>query len=125
MLERTLVVAIGDHGESLGEHGEEDHGAVPLRLGAPHSLDHASPRPLNAGEPSSANRCGPIDLMPTVLDAVGVAAVPRLDGESVLGVVRGQPRATPPLSYAETWYPKLHFGWSELRSARVGEWKLS
>ena len=26
MLERTLVVAIGDHGESLGEHGEEDHG---------------------------------------------------------------------------------------------------
>ena len=22
------------------------------------------------------------------------------------------------------WYPKFHFGWSELRSARVGEWKF-
>ncbi len=25
---------------------------------------------------------------------------------------------------AESWYPRLHFGWSELRSARVGEWKF-
>ena len=28
-----------------------------------------------------------------------------------------------PVSLAESWYPRLHFGWSELRSARVGEWK--
>ena len=28
-----------------------------------------------------------------------------------------------PVSLAESWYPRLHFGWSELKSARVGEWK--
>lgn len=123
MLERTLIVAIADHGESLGEHGEEDHGVflydsvlhIPWIMRLP-GRDRAGT--------VVAEQVRAIDLMPTVLDAVGVAAVPRLDGESVLGVVRGRPRANPPLSYAETWYPKFHFGWSELRSARVGEWKF-
>ena len=38
-------------------------------------------------------------------------------------LIDGGTRADVPLSLAESWYPRLHFGWSELRSARVGEWK--
>ncbi len=38
-------------------------------------------------------------------------------------LLRGQTRREIPVSLAESWYPRLHFGWSELRSARVGEWK--
>jgi arylsulfatase A-like enzyme/tetratricopeptide (TPR) repeat protein len=123
VLDRTLVVAIADHGESLGEHGEEDHGVFlyDSTLHIPWIM--RLPGRDRAGTVVS-EQVRAIDMMPTVLDALGVGAVPRLDGESVLGVVRGRPRANPPLSYAETWFPKLHFGWSELRSARVGEWKF-
>jgi arylsulfatase A-like enzyme/tetratricopeptide (TPR) repeat protein len=122
-LEHTMVVAIADHGESLGEHGEEDHGLflydAVLRIPWVMRL----PGRQRAGTVVT-EQVRAIDLMPTVLDALGVAVPQLLDGESVLGVVRGKARPNPPLSYAETWYPKLHFGWSELRSARVGEWKL-
>ena len=38
-------------------------------------------------------------------------------------LLRGRTRRDVPVSLAESWYPRLHFGWSELRSARVGEWK--
>ena len=38
-------------------------------------------------------------------------------------LVTGHHRADPPPSYAETFYPKFHFGWSAVRSVRVGEWK--
>jgi tetratricopeptide (TPR) repeat protein len=38
-------------------------------------------------------------------------------------LLRGESRRDVPVSLAESWYPRLHFGWSELRSARVGEWK--
>ena len=48
----------------------------------------------------------------------GVAA-PRGDGESLSRRHRGQPRREPPPSYAETCYPKWHYGWSELTSIRV------
>jgi len=122
VLDQTLVVAIADHGESLGEHGEEDHGLFlydsVLRVPWIMRLPGRSRAGAVVTEQVRA-----IDLMPTVLDALGVPAPGRLDGESVLAVVRGKPRSAPPLSYAETWYPKLHYGWSELRSARVGEWK--
>jgi choline-sulfatase len=122
-LERTIVVAIGDHGESLGDHGEEDHGLFlydsVLRIPWIMRL----PDRVRAGAVVT-EQVRAIDLMPTVLEALGVAPPGRLDGLSVMGVVRGKPRPAPPLSYAETWYPKLHYGWSALRSARVGEWKL-
>jgi tetratricopeptide (TPR) repeat protein len=37
--------------------------------------------------------------------------------------MRGRARRDPPASYADAHYPQLHFGWSLLRSLRVGEWK--
>lgn len=122
-LENTLVVAIADHGESLGDHGEEDHGLFLYDSVLRIPWIMRFPGRQRAGTVVT-EQVRAVDLMPTVLDALGVPVPARLDGESVLGVVRGKARTNPPLSYAETWYPKLHFGWSELRSARVGEWKF-
>jgi arylsulfatase A-like enzyme/Tfp pilus assembly protein PilF len=122
-LERTVVVAIGDHGEGLGEHGEDAHGVflydsvlrIPWLMRLP-GKDRAG---TVIGEQVRA-----IDLMPTVLDAVQVNVPKGLDGESLLGIVRGRSRPDPPPAYAETYYPKLHYGWSELRAVRVGDWKF-
>ena len=118
---RTAVVVTSDHGEALGDHGESDHGyfiydatlSVPLIVAAP----GIQPRVV-------AEQVRSIDIAPTLLDLADVAASgPAFDGESLRPLLEGRTRANVPLSLAESWYPRMHFGWSELRSARVGEWK--
>ena len=116
----TLVAVTSDHGEGLGDHGESDHGyfiydstlRVPLIIAGP----GVSPRVVEEQVRS-------IDIAPTLLDVAGVGTVGTVDGQSLRGLMNGHARADVPPSYAESWYPKLHFGWSELRSLRVGEWK--
>jgi len=116
-LDRTLIAVVSDHGESLGEHGEQEHGMF-LYEGAlriPWIL--RLPGGAHAGR-TIAEQVRAIDLLPT-LAALARVAVPRGDGESLAAVIDGKPRREPPPSYAETWYPKWHYGWSELASIRA------
>ncbi|HJR59070.1 MAG TPA: sulfatase-like hydrolase/transferase [Vicinamibacterales bacterium] len=123
-LDRTIVAVIGDHGEALGDHGEEDHGIflyeavmkIPWLMRLPPSSGVKADRII-------AEQVRSIDLMPTLLELVGLRGGERLDGESLSGLIRGDARRDPPPSYSESWYPQLHFGWSRLRALRVGEWK--
>jgi arylsulfatase A-like enzyme/Tfp pilus assembly protein PilF len=121
-LDRTIVVAIADHGESLGEHGEEDHGMFlyegVLRIPWIVRLPKGERAGTVVGEQVRA-----IDLTPTLLELAGVQAKAKIDGESLVAVMRGQSRRDPPPSYSDAHFPQLHFGWSMLRSWRVGEWK--
>jgi arylsulfatase A-like enzyme/Tfp pilus assembly protein PilF len=117
--QRTAIVVTSDHGESLGEHGEPDHGFflydatlhVPLIVSAP----GLAPRVVQEQVRS-------IDVVPTILELAGLRG-DEADGESLVPLIGGGTRRDVPVSIAESWYPRLHFGWSELRSARVGEWK--
>lgn len=121
-LESSLVIAVADHGESLGEHGEDEHGVflyepvmrVPLIMAGP------SVRPGFV----SSEQVRVIDLVPTVLDLLGLPAVNGLDGETLRTLLTGGTRQTVPAAYAESYYPKLHYGWSELRSLRADGWKV-
>ena len=121
--QRTIVVVTADHGESLGEHGEPDHGfflydstlSVPLLIAGP----GIAPRIVS-------EQVRHIDLPATIAELAGLAN-PRAagdDGESLAPLVKGGSRKEVPVSVAESWYPRLHFGWSELRSARAGDWKF-
>jgi arylsulfatase A-like enzyme/Tfp pilus assembly protein PilF len=120
-LDNTVISIIADHGEGLGDHGEAEHGLflydavlhVPwiLRLPARESAGRVVETQVRS-----------IDVAPT-LGAIAGVAMPRVDGESVVPLIRGAARRDPAPSYAETYYPKWHFGWSELRSIRVGDWK--
>ena len=117
LLSRTIVVVTGDHGESLGEHGECDHGIflyesvlrIPLMIRAP----SIKPRRV-----SSVVRI--IDVMPTVLDLLGLP-LPATDGVSLTGLMKGERQELE--AYAESIYPQ-RFGWSPLRSLRDGRFKL-
>jgi len=79
-LDRTLVVVTADHGESLGEHGETTHGlfaydatlSVPLIVSAPRMAARTVDTPVSH-----------IDLMPTILDLVGVGLEAPVDGQSL------------------------------------------
>ncbi len=112
LLERTLIVLAGDHGESLGEHGESDHGIfiydaamkVPLVLHAPGAL----PRGTAVGA-----RVRLIDIMPTVLDWLKAGVNPEVQGTSLLPFIEGKRKDDLPC-YLETFYPRETFGWSEL-----------
>ncbi len=120
---RTLVVVTSDHGEALGDHGEEEHGffiydatmRVPLLMRLPGSIP--------AGVRVTSQAQG-IDLVPTILDLCGVrAAVSGLPGRSLVPAIMGKPDANPVAAYSESLFPRLHFGWSELRAIRMGGWK--
>jgi len=91
LMDRTVVVVAGDHGEGLGEHGERTHGMlvydstlrVPLVIGAPGR--------------APATRDGPVslvDVAPTLLRAAGVTPPQTMRGIDLLETVRLKPDTT-------------------------------
>ena len=121
-LERTLVVAMADHGEGLGDHGEGEHGLFLYEpvLHVPWIM--RLPGRASAGRVVD-EQVRSIDLLPTIAELLGTRASSGIDGESLAAVIKGGVRRDPPASYAETYYPKLHYGWSELRALRADRWK--
>ena len=124
--DRTLVALTSDHGEALGEHGELVHGyflyqatlRVPLLLRGP-GIKAGARIPVVARS---------IDLFPTLVDLAGVPAPKSAyapAGRSLAAAARG---AASPLdeapAFAESLTPRLHYGWSDLRSVRDGRWKF-
>jgi len=121
LAERTLVVLMADHGESLGDHGEFTHGVflydstmhIPLIVAGP-------------GVPVAsviAQQVRSIDVMPTIVEYLGLSPGSQAQGISLLpAMIEG---ATLPANFAymETLYPKTALGWAELRAVRTDEWK--
>lgn len=100
VLEDTLVVVTSDHGESLGEKGLFKHAnlfennlMIPLVFGFPGG---------QYGGQDFDHQVGTIDIVPTVLDYLGIENRSRIDGESLLPIVRreGEPHRPEAWSYA-------------------------
>src|SRR3989441_5878990 len=113
LYQNTLVVLSGDHGESLGEHGEKTHGffiynatlQVPLIVKLPHGTMATQ----------VATRVSLTDIMPTVLHILKLDIPSQVQGRSFLPLIDGKQSNEPGSLYAETFLPRLHFNWSELR----------
>ena len=113
VFDRALVIVTGDHGEGLGDHGEEQH-SILLYLETLHvPLFVKLPDAYGAGRRVSA----PVqlsDIMPTVTAVLGIETPKGVSGSSLLSAGAGQ---TPErVIYGETLYPRLQLGWSDLRS---------
>jgi arylsulfatase A-like enzyme/Tfp pilus assembly protein PilF len=110
--ENTLIVVTADHGEMLGEHGEDGHGFF-VYEGAVHvPLIIRSPWRLPARRlPTTVEH---VDIVPTVLEALGIAKGKALQGKSLLGLAFGGSATGFGQAVSETWYPRLHYGWAEL-----------
>jgi arylsulfatase A-like enzyme/tetratricopeptide (TPR) repeat protein len=121
----TLVVVTGDHGESLGSHGELTHGvfAYEPTLRVPLIISDVEPRqrkaPAGVTIDSSVRH---IDVLPTVLSAVGVPADGSLPGSSLAGLISGQRDADRSV-YFEAMMTNLERGWAPLRGVIVGREK--
>ena len=111
LYDRSTIVITSDHGEGLGEHGEEQHGILLYREQIQVPLLIKLPRSERAGE-SVSTPVQLADLAPTLAAVTGVQLEPTSSARNILTQSEGEDRAL----YAESLYPKLHFGWSELRS---------
>jgi arylsulfatase A-like enzyme/Flp pilus assembly protein TadD len=119
---RTLVLAIGDHGEGLGEHGEKHHGIflydstlhVPFIMAGPG---------VPAGEVVQ-RQVRSIDLMPTVMGFLHLSSGPDAQGVSLWPLILHNSPVQTDYAYCETLYPRILMGWSELRAMHTGKWEF-
>jgi len=118
--QRSLVVVLADHGESLGDHGESSHGYfayestlhVPLIIHWPESTEVYPAR--------STNAAGLIDVAPTIIDALHLPAPPSFEGTSLMKFDETPAHAI----YSESVYARDQFRWAAIRTLRIGPWKL-
>ncbi|MCX6539204.1 MAG: sulfatase-like hydrolase/transferase [Acidobacteria bacterium] len=123
LLDRTIVAVLGDHGEGLNQHGEGTHGffiyesttRVPFIIRAPFEKT----RGRRIADPVRT-----VDLVPTVLDLLGLPAARDIAGVSLAPLLAGTRKTLDLEGYAEALYPLHHFGWSEIRAWRAGQYKV-
>jgi choline-sulfatase len=113
LYERSLVVFLSDHGEGLGDHGEDEHGIFLYREAIRVPLFVKLPGPPDPRRESRAVAL--VDIFPTVASVLGVGPPRGLAGRSLLAA-----RDTVSRIYSETLYPRLHLGWSDLASLADG-----
>jgi len=140
----AIIAVMADHGESLGAHGEDDHGFflydetinVPLLIKLPLKSDKSEKsaaekqgdnRPVNLID----DRVELVDVMPTLLQASGIAVPAEVQGQSLLGLIAakaGSGDASAAAAwhdrpaYSESDYPHIAFAWSALQSLRTGKY---
>jgi arylsulfatase A-like enzyme len=110
----TIVVLVADHGEEFQEHGGDGHGTslhrevlhVPLLFRVPGMT------PRRVDEPASL-----VDILPTILELLGLPASTDLAGRSLVASMRGSARGRP----AVLGEVRLHSPWESLETRA---WKL-
>lgn len=117
--EKALVVLTSDHGEGLGDHGEEQHGLLLYREALQVPFLVKLPGSRGGGTRAQA----PVqlsDILPTVTGALGLPTPPEVTGRSVFeAAAPGVPART---IYGETLYPRLQLGWADLKSVLDDRW---
>jgi arylsulfatase A-like enzyme/Flp pilus assembly protein TadD len=147
----TLVIVTGDHGEGLGDHGELSHGLfayeatlrIPLivaEIGGTQRPQRAQRKPQGsvlarlaglafpdmraAGGEISSVAARHVDILPTILDAVGQPPAADLPGRSLLPAVERRATAPARTSYFESMGAMLNRGWAPLSGVLTGRDKF-
>ena len=118
---RTLIVLLGDHGEGLGEHDEKTHGFfiynstlhVPLIFKLPAGGAHRQ----------VTQAVSTVDVLPTILDELQIPVHKAVQGRTLSAAIGGKTAGGSPL-YSETFLPRLHFNWSEVRGLQDQTYKF-
>jgi choline-sulfatase len=122
LAKKTIVIAVGDHGEGLGSHGEAEHGYF--------VYDYAVHVPFIVRLPVAGLRgvrvpaqVRTIDLVPTLLELIGAGTPSNIDGESLVPMVAHPSREGPKFAFSESMSPPMQYGWSALYSLRTQRYK--
>jgi arylsulfatase A-like enzyme/Tfp pilus assembly protein PilF len=122
LYDRSTIVFLSDHGEGLGDHGEQEHGLflyqettrIPLIVKLPGK--HAARRVTVPVQQ--------IDLVPTLLDLLQLPRQPGLRGRSLRPLIDGSGSVPDTGIYSEALYSRYHFGWSELYALTDTRYRL-
>jgi choline-sulfatase len=122
LYDRSTIVLLSDHGEGLGDHGEQEHGLF--------VYDEAVHVPLIVKQESNAGSgrrvadvVQHIDLVPTILELVKAPVPGNLRGRSLRPLLDGTGRLPESPVYSEALYARYHFGWSELIALSDGRYR--
>lgn len=132
----TLVIVTGDHGEGLGDHGEEAHGifAYESTLRIPLIIAEVGGATSDSSVVSSLGRTRTgevssvaarhVDILPTILDAVGQMVPSDLPGRTLLPREERDAGSPPRATYFEAMSGMLNHGWAPLTGVLVGRDKF-
>jgi arylsulfatase A-like enzyme/predicted Zn-dependent protease len=123
LTENTILIFASDHGESLGEHQEGTHGFFIYQAGVHVPLIFVTPFEDLQGIRRS-DVVSLVDIMPTILEMDDEAIPAQIQGQSLLPLFLNGAENEERFAYAETYYPRLHYGWSDLKSIQEGRFKL-
>jgi choline-sulfatase len=124
LYEGSVIALMADHGEALGEHGERGHGVFLYDPTIRVPLIFKMPGQAAAGKRIDT-RVELVDVLPTLLEAVGVSVPKEVQGRSLMPLFNRGGKTTEGedrQAYSETDYPRGSFGWSPLRSLRTGKY---
>ena len=117
----SAIVLVSDHGESLGQHGEREHGFF---LYSPTTHVPLIVKPASGRHMILRGADAPVQIMavgPTLLQLAGIRDLKAEKQFQVPGLAAGE---EPEAAYSETYYPFSSFGWSPLRSLRTGQYQF-
>jgi arylsulfatase A-like enzyme/Flp pilus assembly protein TadD len=129
VLEHTVVLLAGDHGEGLGDHGESEHGLllyeptieVPLTIRAPWAIAKGGRR---------HDLVSLVDLAPTLAALANVPFPGTVDGRDLFAAKAPLPGGDDPASvgparvvYAESFFAAEEFSWAPIMAVRRGGMK--
>ena len=108
----TAVVVVGDHGRSLGAHGEDAHGIflydetihVPLLIKLP-GTEGKQP-------PMIAAKVRLVDIAPTLLEIAAIPVPSQMPGQSLLRIAKAGGGGSDQPAYSRADLPQRGFGWS-------------
>jgi choline-sulfatase len=117
LFERTVIAATADHGESLGEHGEDTHGLLIYDSTIKVPLVVRYPAKIRGGTRYAGLTSG-VDLAPTLLELMGLPPMKTAQGRSVAAGLAGGKIVEREPAYSESIYGERAYGWAPLRSLR-------
>ena len=122
LYDRSTIVLLSDHGEGLGDHGEQEHGLFVYDEAIRVPLIIKQESNVGAGRRIS-DLVQHVDMVPTILDLVKAPVPDNLRGRSLKPLLEdtGSLRERP--VYSESLYAHYHFGWSELTALTDGRYQ--
>lgn len=121
LYDRSILAVLSDHGEGLGDHGEQQHGVFLYRSTMHVPLLLKLPGNRRKGE-REKHPVGLQDVAPTLARLAGLEFE---GGPQSRFLLERDPRALASrVIYAETYYPRIHYGWSDLQAAYESRFAL-
>jgi choline-sulfatase len=122
LYDSSTILLVSDHGEGLGDHGEQGHGFLPYEeeLRVPLLIKQPGAEGAKRRVSTPVQH---IDIVPTILSLAKAPGPGGLRGRSLTPLFSGGTVVEAPV-YAESWYGAYRFGWRPLTSLSVDHFQL-